>query len=100
MYRRSLTLMDPEDVHQFRLVANAGEPPISTANWQEMWSLIVHLQPARSATLDGDPPRAVLIHGFGGTEVAPGLLADLERLAMTSLQVEVWIDGDDAPKGS
>jgi hypothetical protein len=78
-----------DDIYEFRLVADADRPPISTAKWQALWSLIVHFQPARSATLEGDPPRAIRVEGFGGTEVAPGLLSDLERLAMTRLRVEV-----------
>lgn len=77
------------DICEFRLVADAGLPPISVENWQTLWSLIVHLQPARSAALEGDPPRAIRVEGLGGTEIAPGLLADLERLAMISLHVEV-----------
>lgn len=81
--------MDVHDIYQFRLVADAGRPPISIENWQALWSLILHLQPARSAALEGDPPRAIRVERLGGTEVAPGLLADLECLAMTSLHVEV-----------
>ena len=80
--------MNPDAVFMVRLVADEPEPPISTANWQAMWSLIVHLQPARSATLVGDPPRDILVEALGGTEVAPGLLADLDRLAVTTLRVQ------------
>jgi hypothetical protein len=82
-----LALVSLDEVRRFRFVADTSGPPISTAEWQAMWSLIVHLQPARSATLEGDPPRAVVVEAFGGTQVAPGLLADLERLAMTRLHV-------------
>jgi len=77
------------DVHKFRLVADAARPPISVENWQAMRSRILELQPARSATLEGDPPRSILIEGFGGAEVAPGLLADIERLAMTRLHIQI-----------
>jgi hypothetical protein len=80
--------VNPDAVFMVRLVADESEPPISTANWQTMWSLIVHLQPARSATLLGDPPQDIVVEALGGTEVAPGLLADLDRLAMTTLRVE------------
>jgi hypothetical protein len=83
----------PDDICEFRLVADTGEPPISIENWQSLWHWIVHVQPARSAELEGDPPRAIRIEGFGEAEVAPALLAHLERLAMTSLHIEV--SGDD-----
>jgi hypothetical protein len=77
-----------DDICEFRLVADAGEPPISTQNWQALWSWIVHVQPARSAKLEGDPPRVIRIEGFGEPEIAPALLAHLEGLAMTSLHIE------------
>lgn len=80
--------MSLDAVHRFRLVADIGSPPISSARWHAMWSLIVHLQPARSAALEGDPPRAILIEGYGRPEVAPQLLADLEKLATTNLHLE------------
>lgn len=81
--------MDRDDTREFRLVADPTFPPISTENWQALRSPILHLQPARSATLEGDPPRSIRVEGFGEVEVAPGLLADLERLAMTRLRVQV-----------
>jgi hypothetical protein len=84
-----LAFVSLDDVYRIRLIADASQPPISTIKWQAMWSLIVHLQPARAATLEGDPPRAILLESFGETEVAPGLLAHLEQLAMTGLRVEV-----------
>lgn len=80
--------MDLEDICKFRLVADTGQPPISTERWPTLWYLLIHLQPARSATLEGDPPRSILVQGYGGTEVAADLLHDLERLAGTSLHVE------------
>lgn len=50
---------------------------------------ILHLQPARLATLEGEPQRSNRVEGLGTVAVAPGLLADLERLAMTRPHVEV-----------
>jgi len=77
-----------DDIYVFRLVADAG--PISTEHWRRMLSLLLELQPAQSVTLEGDPPHAIRVEGIGRTaEVAPGLLARLERLAMTPLRVEV-----------
>jgi hypothetical protein len=76
------------DVYALRLVADDDQPPISTAKWSGLQSLILEFQPARSAKLEGDPPRAIRVEAFGGTEVAPGLLARLESLANTRLRVE------------
>jgi hypothetical protein len=88
MFERRLALVSLEDIYEFCLVADDAQPPISTDNWEVLRYRILHLQPARSATLEGTPPRSIRIKGFGGTEVASGLLAGLERLAMTRLHVE------------
>jgi hypothetical protein len=36
----------------------------------------------------GDPPRRIRVEGYGGAEVAPGLLAQVEHLTRTRLHVE------------
>lgn len=77
------------DIYEFRLVADADRQAIAIENWQALRSRLLELQPARSAMLEGDPPRSIRVEGFGGTAVAPGLLADLECLAMTRLHVEI-----------
>src|SRR5258708_2991797 len=41
-----LTLVGLDDTYEFRLVADADRPPISTAKCQSLWSLLVHLHPA------------------------------------------------------
>jgi hypothetical protein len=74
-----LALAGLEDIYEFMLVSDQAQQPIWIDNWETLRSLILHLQPAPSATLEGDPPRAIRAEGFGGTEVAPGLLAHLER---------------------
>jgi hypothetical protein len=79
----------PEDIYEFRLVADTGQPPISTGEWPSLWHLLAHMQPARSVALEGDPPRSILVQGYGGIEVATGLLRSLERFAGTTLHVEV-----------
>jgi hypothetical protein len=81
--------VSPEQIHEFRLVADAAAPPISAERWPAARSLILEFQPARSVQLDGEPPRVIRIEAYGGTEVAPGLLAELQRLTMTSLHAEV-----------
>jgi hypothetical protein len=37
--------------------------------------LILELQPAKSAHLEGDPPRTIRIESYGGINVAPACLA-------------------------
>jgi hypothetical protein len=69
-----------------RLVAEDGAPPVSMDRWPEVTALILELQPARSAWPEGVPPRGIRIASCGGTEVAPGLLADVGRLAGTVLR--------------
>lgn len=78
-----------EDIYEFSLVADPLRPPIATENCPALQSRLLELQPARSATLEGDPPRSIRVEGLGGTEIAPSLLADLERLAMTRLHIEI-----------
>jgi hypothetical protein len=70
-----------------RLVAEDGAPPVSTERWPAVRALILELQPARSAWPEGFPPRAIQIASHGGTEVAPGLLAEVGRLTGTTLRV-------------
>jgi hypothetical protein len=86
---RYVLCVGPEDIYEFRLVADTGQPPIATDEWLLLQRLLVHMQPARSAALEGDPPRSILVHGYGGIEVATGLLRNLERFARTTLHVEV-----------
>lgn len=81
--------MGLEDIYEFRLVADTGQPPIATGDWPSLQRLLVHMQPARSADLEGNPPRSILVQGYGGIEVATGLLRSLERFAQTTLHVEV-----------
>jgi hypothetical protein len=57
-----------EDIYEFRLVADTGQPPISTDEWLLLHRLLVYMQPARSAALEGDPPRSILVHGYGGPD--------------------------------
>lgn len=81
--------MGLHDLYEFALVADDGSPPISTEHWPRIQHRILHLQPATYVELEGDPPRAIRVRSIGGTEVAPGLLRDVARLASTSLHVEV-----------
>jgi hypothetical protein len=74
---------------EVRLVADDGAPPIDLEQWEAARFWILELQPARSARLEGDPPRAIRIEAYGDApDVAPALLAHVERLTKTSLRVE------------
>jgi hypothetical protein len=77
------------ETYEIRFVVDEGALPISPTRWKSrVQMLILELQPARSARLEGDPPRAILVESYGGINVAPGLLAQVERLTGTSLHVE------------
>jgi hypothetical protein len=78
-----------QDLYEVALVADRDGPPISTEHWPAIQHHILHLQPAASVQLEGDPPRIIRVKSFGGTEVAPELLRMVERLASTPLHVEV-----------
>jgi hypothetical protein len=60
--------------------------------------LILELQPAVSASLEGSLARAIRIESCGSVSVAPGLLAKVERPTATSLHVEAesWNRGQTA----
>lgn len=74
---------------EVRLVVDDADPPIDLEGWETAKWWILELQPARSARLEGDPPRVIRIEAYGDVpEVAPALLAHVERLTGTSLRVE------------
>ena len=73
------------DIH---LVAGEAAPPLSLVRWASVRKLLLERQPARSAFPEGDPPRAIWIESYSGTEVAPGLLTSVEQLTGTTLRVE------------
>jgi hypothetical protein len=54
-------MRDHDDTVTARLTAAPGAPPISSAHWPAIWQRLVHLQPARSARLEGDPPRVIVV---------------------------------------
>jgi hypothetical protein len=76
-------------IYELRLVADEADPAISVERWNAVQWMILELQPARSVRLEGDPPRMIRVEAYGEImEMAPGLLADIERLTKTSLRVE------------
>jgi hypothetical protein len=46
-----------DDIYEFVLVADPDGPPISAEHWPTIQHHILHLQPAASVQLEGDPPR-------------------------------------------
>lgn len=77
------------EVYEIRFVVDDGAPPILPERWTiGVKSLILEIQPAISARLEGEPPRAIRIESYGGVEVARGLLAQVEHRLGTSLHVE------------
>jgi hypothetical protein len=84
----------PSEISLVRLVPEDGAPPISTERWPEVTALILELQPARSVWPEDLPPRAIRIASCGGTEVAPGLLAEVGRLTGTTLRVALHVEND------
>jgi hypothetical protein len=77
------------EVFEIRFVVDDGAPPISPVRWaSQVRMLILELQPATWARLEGNPPRAIRIASCGGISVAPGLLTQVAALTSTSLHVE------------
>lgn len=75
------------DLYEFKLVPVAHGSVISAEKWTSIQHALLHFQPAKTASLVGDPPTAIRVLGYGGAEVAPGLLERVGELAGTPLQV-------------
>jgi hypothetical protein len=81
--------MGLDDLFEFELVPVTDGSPISQEKWTQIQHLLLHFQPAKSVSMVGDPPRAIRLVGYGGTEVAPGVLQGVSQLAGTPLRVVV-----------
>jgi hypothetical protein len=81
--------MGLHDLYEFELVPVTVGSVISALEWTKIQQFVLHQQPAKSVCLVGDPPKAIRVLGYGGTEVAPGLLQKLSDLAGTPLRVVV-----------
>jgi hypothetical protein len=75
------------DLYEFDLVPDEVGATISTTHWSKIEYRLLEMQPAQSVQLVGEPPTAIRVLGYGGTEVAPGVLEEVEQLAGTSLRV-------------
>jgi hypothetical protein len=76
-----------QDLCEFELVPVSYGSVISSDEWGRIQRLLLEMQPARTASLVGEPPRAITVVGRGGTEVAQGQLNQVTELAGTSLRV-------------
>ncbi len=85
--------MGLHELYEFHLVAVDEGATISTEHWLAIQHRLLEAQPARSVTLVGQPPRAIRVLGFGGVEVAPDLVAEVERLAGTRLKIVAELAG-------
>jgi hypothetical protein len=75
------------DLYEFDLVPVDDDAVIAAEAWPRVHYLLVEFQPAKTATLLGDPPRTIRVVGYGGTEVASGLLQKISEAAGTPLRV-------------
>ena len=91
--------MGLHDLYEFDLFADGGV--IDADHWLAIQHRLLELQPAMTATLSGDPRTVIRVAGYGGTEVAPGLLETLSQLVGTPLRVVVpyWFPDPVRPQG-
>ena len=75
-------------VSKFDLVADAP-CRFDDRQWRRIQYLLLEFQPARRVRLDRGPPTRIRIEGFGGAEVASGILAEVEDAAGVTFHVEV-----------
>lgn len=81
------------DTSEFDLVAD-GPTVLSEQDFNGIRYLLLEFQPARRARLAEGSPTRIQVEGFGGPEVAPGILARIEEIAGVSFHVEVVRAGD------
>ncbi|WP_405069700.1 hypothetical protein OG558_08400 [Kribbella sp. NBC_01510] len=74
--------------YEFNLVAESGELRFVGRGFERATFLLSEFQPATRVSLVGTPPARILALG-SATEIAPGLLADVEALAGTPLRYEL-----------
>jgi hypothetical protein len=76
--------------YRFDLVAQRGHFAFKEGGWQQVRSLLLEMQPARTATLHGERPPRIRVVALGEpAEVAPAVLARVGGLAGTTLTVEL-----------
>ena len=81
------------DTSEFDLVAD-GPTAIGEAEFKRIQYLLLEFQPARRVRLADGSPTRIQVVGFGGPEVASGILAKVEEIAGASFHLEVVRAGD------
>lgn len=79
--------MGLHDLYEFELVPVDADAVISGKRWSQVQHLLLEFQPAKTASLVGEPPKAIRVLGYGGTEVATGLLQEISEAVGTPLRV-------------
>ena len=75
---------------RFDLVAASGHFEFADRGWDKIRHILLEFQPAKNVILVGEPPSRIRVVSHGDqAELAPALLARVEELAGTSLNVEL-----------
>jgi hypothetical protein len=76
--------------YRFDLIARGGHFAFTQDGWQQVRALLLEMQPARTATLLGEPLTRIRVVALGEpAEVAPAVLARVEALTGTTLAIEM-----------
>lgn len=81
------------ETSEFDLVAD-GPTGLSEQTFNRIRYLLLEFQPARRVRLAEGTPTRIRVVGFGGPEVAPGILAKIKQIAGVSFHLEVVRAGD------
>lgn len=81
------------DTSEFDLVADRPVV-LSEQDFKRIQYLLLEFQPARRVRLVNESELRLRVLGFGGPEVASGLLAEVETIAGSPFHVEVRRAGD------
>ncbi|MFF0267984.1 hypothetical protein [Kribbella sp. NPDC004536] len=75
---------------EFDLVAEGSELRFEERGFERARFLLSEFQPALRVTLEGEPPSRIRVRAHGEpVAIAPGLLAQVEQLAGTTLRFEL-----------
>ncbi|MEU4191144.1 hypothetical protein AB0E69_04540 [Kribbella sp. NPDC026611] len=75
---------------EFDLVAGGSELRFTERGFEQIRFLLSEFQPATRVTVEGEPPTRIRVQAQGRpTIMAPGLLAQVEKLAGTTLRFEL-----------
>lgn len=75
---------------RFDLMAASGQFEFADRGWDKIRYILLEFQPAKKVSLVGEPASRIRVVSHGDQdELAPALLARVEELAGTSLDVEL-----------